>query len=508
MARWLLLLDIDGIKGYIFASPFLSEMRGASAILAQFNDKTEVEKRVEPLGGKLIYAGGGSVLAEFPCERKAKDFLTNERDLLARVTEAATLTGVVHEYDGTNFGDAIDSAQRKLRRAKVQRGKLEQLEGGFLLKPCALCKELPAITINSDGEFICTACQKRSDTSKHNWKFYHRFKKGLEGEAWNHARQAKDLAELTASSNNYLGFIQADGNSMGQRLAGIRDEELFQSFSDSVRRSTEDSLLEALRAEYPDPRPTGRERIYPFEIFIVGGDDVMIITTADKAINVALRFCQSFTSRMDAFAQAHQTQAPDVNLRVAMSAGVVFAKSNYPIYFISDLAEQLLKSAKAYSRKRSCESLAVTLDFIHVTESAGVDLSEVRSLYPHPKDGPLRLTQRPYTSDELIKFLKALHQMKFPPEDTPPFPRNKLQALYEVPFKGETQGMFDYLTVRSRLSKAHRKLLDDITEIGGAREKPWHQVIGEQYSETLLTDAVELYDFVPKDGYNFEEEQA
>jgi CRISPR/Cas system-associated protein Cas10 (large subunit of type III CRISPR-Cas system) len=499
MTQWLVLLDIDQIARYVFSAPFLREMRGASTLLAHFNNEADVRERVKHLTGQLIYAGGGSVLAEFPDKTLANKFLSNERKSLAQVTGTATLTGIVHEYDRKNFGAAIDIAQRKLRRAKAQRGELEQPAGGFLLKPCALCKEVSAIGLNPEGEFVCDACQKRSDMGQSDREFYHQFRDTLESQVWETVRQSKDLAELTASSNNYLGFIQTDGNAMGQRLARIDDKELFRSFSDEAHRATEASLLEALRIEYPSPRSAGSERVYPFETFIVGGDDVMLMTTADKAIGVALRLCEGFTRRMRAFALAQQKP----ELQVAMSAGVVFAKSNYPIYLINELAEQLLKSAKAYSRKLSGESLEVTLDFMVVTESAGVDLSTARRLYPHPKDGPLRLTQRPYSSEKLIKLLKALHKMKFPSDDTPPFPRNKLQALYEVPLRGKAQGTFDYLLIRPRLSERHRQLLDDLmSRIGGATVSPWHPVIGEQNVrfDTLLPDAVELYDFVPKEG--------
>ena len=73
----LALTDIDHIKSFIFASPHLREIRGSSGILAALNDPHEVHHRVKGQG-ILLYAGGDSVLAEFPSVLSAQDFIECE----------------------------------------------------------------------------------------------------------------------------------------------------------------------------------------------------------------------------------------------------------------------------------------------------------------------------------------------------------------------------------------------------------------------------------------------
>lgn len=82
----LALVDIDQIKSFIFAAPYLREIRGSSGILAKLNDPEEpheVSQRVREQDGELLYAGGGSVLAKFPSSARARGFIDNEANELA-----------------------------------------------------------------------------------------------------------------------------------------------------------------------------------------------------------------------------------------------------------------------------------------------------------------------------------------------------------------------------------------------------------------------------------------
>jgi CRISPR-associated protein Cmr2 len=246
--------------------------------------------------------------------------------------------------------------------------------------------------------------------------------------------------------------------------------------------------------------------IFPFELVIVGGDDVTIITSADRAIQAALDFCDGFTAQMQSFAQ----ERGQPSLAVAMSAGVVFAHSSHPIALLDDLAGQLLKSAKARSRKLSPDSLTPTVDFMVVTAATVGDLKTVRAdEYRQSGAGGQRLTQRPYTTTELRQLLGVLQWMKYPAEGVQAFPRNQLHDLYQIPFRSLMQAELDYLLLRSRLAdsdkKFHRQMLRRLAEVGGMTERgiegPWRSVApepGAPSRDTNLVDAVELYDFVPE----------
>src|ERR1041384_7138555 len=91
----LALLDVNRIKSFILAAPYLREIRGSSRLLAQFNDRDQVKKSLDKRHGTLLYAGGGSVLARFPSKHEADQFIRAEHQRLEEKTRGgATLTGI------------------------------------------------------------------------------------------------------------------------------------------------------------------------------------------------------------------------------------------------------------------------------------------------------------------------------------------------------------------------------------------------------------------------------
>src|SRR5437762_11671970 len=59
----LVALDTDHIRGYVFETNKLQEIRGASSILDTLNRKTMLETaKLEEFGGEVVYANGGSGL--------------------------------------------------------------------------------------------------------------------------------------------------------------------------------------------------------------------------------------------------------------------------------------------------------------------------------------------------------------------------------------------------------------------------------------------------------------
>jgi len=515
------LLDIDQIKTFIYAAPVLRAIRGSSSMLADFNDPeglNGVKRRLQQTGGTFIYAGGGSVLARFDSKPQATAFIKSEKQKLNAATHGgATLTGVIEEVSSNGFGATVLQAQWKLNQAKARRATTTQWPHHFLLKPCQACAARPAEKRNAHrAQLVCTTCDgriQRGGEGRTNRQRLLRTFVSEVGAAWEEAELAADLEALAASSRDYIGVIQADGNAMGERirrLAELGDEKLFTDFSTECREATENTLLKALRSAYPSSRRMREHGIFPFELVIVGGDDVTIITTADRAIQIALDFCDGFTTQMRAFAK----QCGHSDLAVAMSAGVVFAHSSHPMVLLDDLAGQLLKSAKARSRQLGDDSLTPTIDFMVVTASSTNDVKTVRTEeYRRGGVGDQRLTQRPYTTTDLRKLLSAIRKMKYPDGDAQPFPRNKLQDLYEIPFNLPMQAELEYLFLRSRLAdseqKPHRLMLRKLAEAGGMTAKgmdgPWRHIEfgptapeGAPFDDTNLVDAVELYDFVSK----------
>src|SRR5205085_9900442 len=126
--------------------------------------------------------------------------------------------------------------------------------------------------------------------------------------------------------------------------------------------------------------------VHPFETLGIGGDDLILIVPAHVALPLAcdiageverglLESDPAFEQPRDdgdgptynwAEVQRCRGEAPPRQCKVSLSAGVVIADSHTPIFYLEQLAGQLLKSAKrrAKSLRQRREYFGGTLDFI------------------------------------------------------------------------------------------------------------------------------------------------
>jgi CRISPR-associated protein Cmr2 len=314
------------------------------------------------------------------------------------------------------------------------------------------------------------------------------------------AENARDLEDIS-DENGYIGVIYADGNEIGAIIEEkLNDAETFMKFSDNLYKITEDSVFLALAA-YLYPKKVEHGIIFPFEIISIGGDDVFIIVPAKIALQVANLLCKNFEER---------AQNSDVNeLRTAtLSAGVVIAKENFPIYYIYDLVNQLLKSAKKKAKSDPCD-IKTAIDFM-VLKSQGGEVSNIedyrKSILKRPEDyqnldQDLQLTFRPYLRkdfEELLSFVIKLNKKDFP--------KSKLHSLRESleTSVGKSTLLYLYLMARSKndekciLQQRFKKAF-----LGESDTHPWKKTDEKidgvrRYVEyqTPIVDILEIFDFV------------
>jgi CRISPR-associated protein Cmr2 len=106
--------------------------------------------------------------------------------------------------------------------------------------------------------------------------------------------------EIGDQSNGFVAYIYADGNNMGGYIQQqIKTPEEYHEFSNDIFEATKDAVYYAL-AEHLTPRQLNNlseskeqeinnqsdDWIHPFEIIAIGGDDVLIIVPADKALEI------------------------------------------------------------------------------------------------------------------------------------------------------------------------------------------------------------------------------
>jgi hypothetical protein len=530
---WLVSFDTDRVKEYVFATPDLKKIRGASALLEILNKadkelltqlsldvestRTIIQQFCPQIRDEEIVTGGGAAMVVVPTEDDARQIIAAVESLYREQTITASITGAslaITEADlKQNFGQCVAEIGIRLRRAKDQKGHEPVLPLTAWLRPCGACGRYPAVTLSIDPEgrpeLICQTCQIKDGWSDEARNLFWKEFLDCAGASWRNTFP-KDLGEIGHTSHppGYLGFICADGNGIGSLLEKMRDFPAYYHFASGldaiVRRVTYRALLEVLQSP--------RQNTAPFEVLLMGGDDLMLVVAADAALEVALKITEYFEFEANELAHSPEVGLPEEK-HLSLSAGVVIAHDSFPIKAMHDLANELLRSAKCktaeieaqlkssdLSPKEQAWVPRGTIDFMVVTEAstAGLEvvrkrvLSDLSFAVAPPRGESFIITERPYTVEQLGKLLNYVQKFK-----QKGFPRKSLHAMYEALFQSKIQAQLITLTVLARAKGEHRELgLQFFDDFGVSRTLlPWRERVGKQFS-TPLGDLVEIYPFV------------
>ncbi|MCZ7575148.1 MAG: hypothetical protein M5U01_41900 [Ardenticatenaceae bacterium] len=510
MTLSLVLFDTDRIKDYVFSTDRLTEFRGASARLEELNTlKTKAAILAECPTADVVYCNGGSALACVPTA-DVERVITVVEALYRREAITATISGASLPYEPDQpFGDQAREVAVELRRVKAVKPRENHVMVAPWLHVCDACAQYPASRVDGN-QLICPACQlKREKGGLQRNIFWQgagpidqrgflRAARLVGDTRWRSNQLPHDLDEISAVSSppGYVGFLYADGNGMGKVLETLQTRNHYAQFADQVDTLTRDVVHHALQ-RHAQPRSVGgRREVAPFEILLMGGDDLMLVTAADLAVTVAQDIVKEYESRAP-----HET-----GHNLTLSLGLVFAHAHFPIYAMHDLAGDLLKSAKKVGGS--------ALDFAVVTAAGSRDLKWLReevlterSFVRLQEGWHHRLTQRPYRLESFERLCYHARQLQ-----AVRFPRSQLHALYEgVLFTSGVEASLQTITVIGRASPKHReKLLDFFSDFGSqpptappwrlekpeGSPKPYSQ-LQAQYLSTALGDLVELYRLVP-----------
>jgi CRISPR-associated protein Cmr2 len=346
-------------------------------------------------------------------------------------------------------------------------------------------------------------------------------------------QEARSLREVGNASKGFVAYIYADGNNMGGYIQKITTAEDYKAFSEVVSRATEDSVYLALarhlrphklhNVDDAETRNRDGNYVHPFEILTIGGDDVMLVVPADKALAIAKTISEEFErillqldeklSVEPADLQRPQkdihryqpTQAQASRCQLSMSAGVLITANDTPIYYAENLTNQLLKSAKKKAKdlKRDLHYYGGTIDFL-VMKSVTMLSSKVGEFRESGLviDGKLKLYGAPYTLHEiggLIETAKALKKAEFP--------RSQLYQIRSLLERGKNTAILNYRYFRVRLGKDKQRLLEEDFENAWCQPKdsqnggnlaPWMSLKADSGTlyETIWRELVDLYPFI------------
>jgi CRISPR-associated protein Cmr2 len=598
--RALLSADADRVQEYVLESAKLPEIRGGSFLQARANDQEEGNEPIKTLignHGKIIYAGGGSVLAEVDADQAEAIQAAIER-LYPEKTGVATTTCVFQpvpdnveegylgllsleainralkggdeywwwriftqygytpedlekeqpdELDANryaaahNFGEWVRLLGVRLRRRKQEKDYLPFVEAPSHAERCQSCRKRPAaevVTAFGDTWVFCPTCREKArHTDRSVWRdrfvaHLHRYQnKGSEYERklatkyfaeFDKAIMPASIEEIgdagrprNRNKQEYVAYVYADGDGVGTFVEHQRTREEYKQNSELLRQATWEAVVHSLAnnlqvIEQYDPNSKEERPTHPFEIIIVGGDDVRLIVPAPAALQVAVELGQNFATflnrKADEIAKGNATWADQLRT-LTLSVGLVIAPSHTPVRFLHEMAKDLLKSAKGRAKRlRKEKKYTAAIDF-QVLTSAAVFGDRVTDMREHPpylisRGDKLSLLHRPYTLEEAKRLLEALDTLNDVDVD---FPTSQLHGLASALERGRRWSTLYYLYQRARMGKKYRAAFDALERIVSATTRdpvPWHKLPpgADAGFNTTLRDVAELYDFVAEEG--------
>jgi hypothetical protein len=422
-AEYIVMLDVDAIQSWLFASVRLSEIAGASQLLVEFDD--DIAGLAARYGGDALSTTGGAAVVVFADDAKAKQFIQEVRVEFRRraVTGWLSAAGPIKFNGSPSFRNAREEAARALEQEKRLGHPHDEPADLPFARRCQSCGAEPATTsreINGEVEWLGHACTaKRSARHRTSWL------NRLELRDRAVAKPARDFDELTGHADpegrGSLAVVVADGNSIGERLRKL-DRTEHRDFS----RALDNALRAALSAAACRVLESWQGSVLPLEVLFCGGDDTVVACRGDLGLPFAQTLVETFYTRAAAFPILSCHGGP-----LSLSAAIAITNPTFPFLVAHDIADQLLRHAKREARLRGF--VEGVIDFVRITESfadAGAVLRD-RRFADDAGEKEIRLTARPFRAVKrgprsLGGYQEACRRLR-----TNGFPRNKLFALRE-----------------------------------------------------------------------------
>lgn len=191
-----------------------------------------------------------------------------------------------------------------------------------------------------------------------------------------HLKRPKTFQQLVG--NGYMAVIHADGNEIGEsarKIAGKQPAEgeiKRAAFYHRNRVLIRKALLAALDQtfESQEKPPSSKKPPYmPALPLMVGGDDVLMVTRADMALDFVTKLCSEL--------EKLQSTRGDL-FHLTLGIGVVIAPHTVPFHRLHQVAETLASSAKLEYRALQGDAKMSFVDWAVYTTAWTDDPTEIR----------------------------------------------------------------------------------------------------------------------------------
>ncbi len=445
---YLVLVAAQRIKRYVFETPGLNEIRGASTLLDALVEAGEKVVGQEIGPEVVLRAVGSTLLFLAPTPQDEHGHPWDERLRRAFYTAtgtafvAATTVEVPARHLLDDYQEAIGRAYRGIRedRAKARLPVWETLP--FEAR-CELCRARPAegwVDL-AGGEVapVCRPCWTKRQQGRDE-------RRGMVREMlrWVGIQAGRDLPKLGVQSRGWMaqsigpasqeGFIPdegkakarrallatvyGDGNNfgaVGQRLSSLA---MGLQWTRRVERATKAAAALALARATQETawgrgwRPGGDPVLprLPFQVLALGGDDLSLLAWGP----VGIRFAHHFLAMMDLEFQRGSEPEP-ASQPIAFSLGILVADYKTAVRRTVDFAEdELMGWAKRAFRESGLQQGNVALLLAASPEQIPTDLESYRArMYLRSGESiRLCLTLRPFTGEELGFLLDKAEELR------------------------------------------------------------------------------------------------
>lgn len=368
-------VEFGGIQRFIFEVPRLAVMRGANALLGdvirkdlvvlaveagcigpkenisitsicEFDPISKDDNPVEMWEQGILSRDGGHFYAYFSDQEKANCFVSKAHQLISEKLPDITFTHSILNSDETL---KKDKGQTKNHCEFAAPHRLPSLS---VFQPCELnhidiAQAQISKSREAEGKYWVAQSvydknkvgRAKSEDTSHDTASLLLKSIDLSGVVKEKAGELNHLA-----GEDYLALIVVDGNNMGNRanelknksLSGhpteIQQQAFYESFFYTARCVMRAAVKQAITATFDISF-----KKQPFEILMLGGDDLMFACQA----KYALPFVESLTQHL---LNKKWLLADDQPMSVA--CGVAMAKASLPFHRLHHVAEELLSSAK------------------------------------------------------------------------------------------------------------------------------------------------------------------
>ncbi|MFO0878140.1 MAG: hypothetical protein U0840_12390 [Gemmataceae bacterium] len=398
----IVLIETSGNQNYIFATNTLRENVGASQLTYEAGI-TFIKEAISGVAGiTTVVSASGKAILLAENETVARTVVSHVTLKALKVAPGLDVRGVIGSAigPGDSLHDRIKEAHRLLDQLRSRLpGPAVRFQRLPVVAECAT-SGLPAATIVTHGHepgARSAVSIAKLTAAQHGLNRI----RDLVQRSSAMARLPNSTTELEDLGCDWLAVVHADGNGLGQVFLDFDQftsgndhyRELLRAFSQALDRCTEQAFCKALAVL----RPRGKHEVLPIVPLVLGGDDLTVVVDGRQA----LKFTRTF---LDAF--EHQTAAdPCVSgiltqatkqAKLTSCAGVAIVKPHYPFHAAYELAESLLKQAKAIAKDPSQTRPPFSaLDFHVLYDASGPDLERIRAELT-VDEGTTCLIARPY----------------------------------------------------------------------------------------------------------------